>query len=203
MSTLLLLAAAYLIGSIPFAVVTSRLFGLQDPREYGSGNPGATNVLRSGNKAAAALTLIGDSLKGWFAVWAAIRLGFGPTEAALAGLTAFLGHVFSAFLRFNGGKGVATALGVLAGIDGRIAIFCAVIWLMIAYTTRYSSAAALSAAVAAPLAGLLFLGPKPAVGVLAAMAAVLLWRHKDNLARLRAGTEGKIGGSKKKDGPAA
>lgn len=203
MSTLLLLAAAYLIGSIPFAVVTSRLFGLQDPRKYGSGNPGATNVLRSGNKAAAALTLIGDSLKGWFAVWAATRLGFGPTEAALAGLAAFLGHVFSAFLRFNGGKGVATALGVLAGVDARIAIFCAVIWLMIAYTTRYSSAAALSAALAAPLAGFIFLRADPVVGVLAAMTAVLLWRHKENLARLRAGTEGKIGGSKKKDGPAA
>lgn len=200
MSTLLLLAAAYLIGSIPFAIVTSRLFGLQDPRKYGSGNPGATNVLRSGNKAAAALTLIGDSLKGWFAVWAATRLGFGPTEAALAGLAAFLGHVFSVFLRFNGGKGVATALGVLAGIDGRIAIFCAVIWLMVAYTTRYSSAAALSAAVAAPVAGFIFLRADPAIGVLAAMAAVLFWRHRDNLARLRAGTEGKIGGKKKDDG---
>lgn len=196
MSLLLLLLAAYLLGSIPFAIVTSKLFGLQDPRRYGSGNPGATNVLRSGNKAAAALTLLGDSLKGWLAVWAAGELGFGIGEAALAGLAAFLGHVFTVFLRFNGGKGVATALGVLAGVDGRIAIFCAVIWLMIAYTSRYSSVAALSAAVAAPLAGLLFLGPQPAVAALAVMAAVLIWRHKANLARLRAGTEGKIGGGK-------
>ena len=202
MSTLLLIVAAYLLGSIPFAIVTSRLFGLEDPRKYGSGNPGATNVLRSGNKAAAVLTLLGDAIKGWLAVWAALRLGFEPDIAALAGLAAFLGHGFSLFLRFNGGKGVATALGVLAGVDARIAIFCAVIWLMIAYTTRYSSAAALSAALAAPLAGLLFLGAKPAVGLLAVMTAVLFWRHKENIARLRAGTEGRIGG-KKKDRPTA
>ena len=199
MSLLLLLVAAYLLGSIPFAIVTSKLFGLEDPRKYGSGNPGATNVLRSGNKAAAALTLVGDSLKGWLAVWAATQLGVDAGHAALAGLAAFLGHVFSMFLRFNGGKGVATALGVLAGIDGRIAIFCAVIWLMIAYTSRYSSAAALSAAIAAPFAGMLFLGPQLSVGVLAVIAAVLIWRHKANIARLRAGTEGKIGGGKKKD----
>lgn len=196
-----LLLAAYLLGSIPFAVVTSKLFGLQDPRKYGSGNPGATNVLRSGNKGAAALTLLGDSLKGWLAVWAATRLGFDASHAALAGLAAFLGHVFSAFLRFNGGKGVATALGVLAGVDARVAIFSAVIWLMIAYTTRYSSAAALSAAIAAPFAALQFLGPQFATGVLAVMAAALVWRHKENIARLRAGTEGKIGGKKKGNPP--
>ncbi|HRP67009.1 MAG TPA: glycerol-3-phosphate 1-O-acyltransferase PlsY [Thauera sp.] len=202
MSLLFLLIAAYLLGSIPFAIVSSKLFGLQDPRQYGSGNPGATNVLRSGNKAAAVVTLLGDSLKGWLAVWAATQLGFDAGQAALAGLAAFLGHVFSVFLRFNGGKGVATALGVLAGVDGRIAIFCAVIWLMIAYTTRYSSAAALSAAIAAPLAGLLFLGPQMAVAALAVMSAVLIWRHKENIARLRAGTEGRIGG-KKTDKPKA
>lgn len=196
MSLVLLLVAAYLVGSIPFAIVSSKLFGLPDPRQYGSGNPGATNVLRSGNKGAAALTLVGDSLKGWFAVWAAAQLGFDPGHAALAGLAAFLGHVFSAFLRFNGGKGVATALGVLAGVDGRIAILCAAVWLMMAFVTRYSSAAALTAAVAAPLAGLLFLGPQLAVGALAAMSAMLIWRHKANIARLRAGTEGKIGGRK-------
>lgn len=203
MSLLLLLIAAYLVGSIPFAIVTSRLFGLEDPRKYGSGNPGATNVLRSGNKGAAALTLLGDSLKGWFAVWAATQLGFDLCQAALAGLAAFLGHVFSMFLRFNGGKGVATALGVLAGVDARIAIFCAVIWLMVAYTSRYSSAAALSAAAAAPVAAFMFLGPKLAVGVLAVMSAVLIWRHKENIARLRAGTEGRIGGKKKHNPPEA
>ena len=197
MSLLVLLVAAYLLGSIPFAIVTSKLFGLEDPRKYGSGNPGATNVLRSGNKVAAVLTLVGDCLKGWLAVWAASRMGFSPTEAALAGLAAFLGHVFTIFLRFNGGKGVATALGVLAGVDGRIAILCALVWLAVAFTTRYSSAAALSAAVAAPLAGVLFLGPQASVIVLLVMAAVLVWRHAPNIQRLRAGTEGKIGGGKK------
>ncbi|WP_068637489.1 glycerol-3-phosphate 1-O-acyltransferase PlsY [Thauera butanivorans] len=197
MPLIALLLGAYLLGSIPFAIVTSKLFGLEDPRRYGSGNPGATNVLRSGNKGAAALTLIGDCLKGWLAVWAATRLGFGPLEAALAGLAAFLGHVFTIFLRFNGGKGVATALGVLAGVDGRIAILCALVWLAVAFTTRYSSAAALSAAVAAPVAGLIFLGPQASVLVLAAMAALLIWRHAANIRRLRDGTEGRIGGNKK------
>jgi glycerol-3-phosphate acyltransferase PlsY len=197
MSLLLLLVAAYLLGSIPFAVVVSKLFGLEDPRRYGSGNPGATNVLRSGNKAAAALTLLGDAAKGWLAVWAATRLGFSAGEAALAGLAAFFGHVFSFFLRFNGGKGVATALGVLAGIEPRIAIFCLIVWLMVAFTSRYSSAAALSAAAAAPVAGLIFLGPVPAVLALVVMSAVLFWRHAENIKRLRAGTEGKIGAGRK------
>lgn len=199
MSLLVLLIAAYLLGSIPFAVLSSKLLGLEDPRRYGSGNPGATNVLRSGNKFAAAITLLGDGLKGWLAVWAASRFGFGPGEAALAGLAAFLGHVFSVFLRFKGGKGVATALGVLAGVDGRVAMFSVLTWMFVAYTSRYSSAAALSAAVAAPLAALIFLGPKPVVLVLALMAAVLIWRHADNIRRLRAGTESRIGGKKTAD----
>ncbi|HQZ03531.1 MAG TPA: glycerol-3-phosphate 1-O-acyltransferase PlsY [Thauera sp.] len=192
-----LLIAAYLLGSIPFAIVTSKLFRLEDPRRYGSGNPGATNVLRSGNKGAAALTLIGDCLKGWLAVWIASKLGFTPLEAASAGLLALLGHIFSLFLRFNGGKGVATALGVLAGVDGQIAILCALVWLAVAFTTRYSSAAALAAAAAAPISGLMFLGPRPIVLVLLAMAGLLFWRHAANIARLRAGTEGRIGGGKK------
>ncbi len=196
MSLILVLVAAYLVGSIPFAVVTSKLLGLEDPRRYGSGNPGATNVLRSGNKGAAALTLLGDALKGWVAVWAAGRLGFAPAEAALAGLAAFLGHVFTIFLRFNGGKGVATALGVLAGISGQIALFCAAVWLAVAFTTRYSSVAALAAAAASPIAGLIFLGPRPTIAVLLVMAGVLFWRHAPNIKRLRAGTEGRIGGRK-------
>lgn len=196
MSVLLLLAAAYLLGSIPFAVVASRLFGLQDPRRYGSGNPGATNVLRSGNKGAAVVTLLGDCLKGLLAVWAASRLGFSAAEAALAGLAAFLGHVFTIFLRFNGGKGVATALGVLAGIDWRIALACLGIWLLVALVSRYSSAAALAAAVASPLAGFVFLGGDPVIAVLLVMSAVLIWRHAANIQRLLAGTEGRIGGKK-------
>lgn len=196
MSLLLLLLAAYLLGSIPFAIVSSRLFGLADPRKYGSGNPGATNVLRSGNKAAALLTLIGDCAKGWLAVWAAARLGFDATDAALAGFTAFLGHVFSVFLRFNGGKGVATALGVLAGINGWVALSALLVWLAVAFATRYSSAAALSAAVITPAAGYVFLGAQPAVAVLALIAALLIWRHASNIRKLLNGTEGKIGGSK-------
>lgn len=197
MSLLILLVAAYLLGSIPFAIVSSKLFGLEDPRRYGSGNPGATNVLRSGNKAAAAVTLLGDCLKGWLAVWAATRLGFGPLEASLAGIAAFLGHVFTIFLRFNGGKGVATALGVLAGINWQIALACLVVWLLVAFGTRYSSAGALAAAVAAPIAGAIVLGIGPVIAVLAAMSAVLIWRHSANIKRLLAGTEGRIGGKKK------
>lgn len=197
MTLLPLLVGAYLLGSIPFAIVSSRLFGLADPRHYGSGNPGATNVLRSGNKAAALLTLIGDCLKGWLAVWAAARLGFGATEAALAGLAAFLGHVFSVFLRFNGGKGVATALGVLAGISAWVALSALAVWLTVAFTTRYSSAAALAAATATPLAGLIVLGPTAVVAILALIAAILIWRHAANIRKLLAGTESKIGGGKR------
>jgi len=196
MSVMLLLVAAYLLGSVPFAIVSSRLFGLQDPRTYGSGNPGATNVLRSGNKGAAVVTLLGDCAKGWLAVWAALQLGFAAPEAALAGLAAFLGHVFTIFLRFNGGKGVATALGVLAGIDWRIALASLGIWLLVAFISRYSSAAALAAAAAAPIAGYLFLGGVPVIAVLLAMSAILIWRHAANIQRLFAGTEGRIGGKK-------
>lgn len=194
--TLILLLAAYLLGSIPFAIVSSRLFGLADPRKYGSGNPGATNVLRSGNKWAALLTLIGDCAKGWFAVWAAFALGFGPAEAALAGLAAFLGHVFSLFLRGKGGKGVATALGVLAGINGWIALTALLTWLAIAIITRYSSAAALAAAAAAPIAGIVLVDEPVTIGVLLAIAAILTWRHSENIRRLKDGTEGRIGGKK-------
>lgn len=196
MTLLPLLIAAYLIGSVPFAIVSSRLFGLADPRQYGSGNPGATNVLRSGNKKAALLTLVGDSLKGWLAAWGALMLGFSPAEAALAGLAAFLGHVFSVFLRFNGGKGVATALGVLLGISGWIALVALGVWLLVAFTTRYSSAAALSAAAATPLAGLVLFGPTATTAILAAISAILIWRHAGNIRKLLAGTESKIGGRK-------
>ena len=198
LANLTLLVAAYLIGSIPFAVVASRLFKLPDPRSYGSGNPGATNVLRSGSKGAAIVTLIGDCLKGWFAVWLALRLGFTPGMAALAGLAAFLGHVFSIFLRGKGGKGVATALGVIAGIDLILAGIALLVWLVVAFTTRYSSLAALLAAAAGPLAGLILLDDLTTIGVLFALAAMLFWRHAANIERLRNGTESRIG--KKKTG---
>lgn len=196
MSVLILLVAAYLLGSIPFALVSSRLFSLQDPRTYGSGNPGATNVLRSGNKAAAALTLIGDCVKGWIVVWVAMRFGFTIAEAALAGFAAFLGHVFTIFLRFNGGKGVATALGVLAGIDWRLALASLCAWFLVALASRYSSAASLASAALSPIVGYVLFGADPVIAVLLAMSAVLIWRHTGNIQRLLAGTEGKLGGKK-------
>ena len=194
--TLLLLAAAFFIGSIPFAILSSKLFRLEDPRRYGSGNPGATNVLRSGNKAAAVVTLIGDCLKGTLVVWSAAALGFAPGIAALAGLFALLGHVFSVFLKFKGGKGVATALGVLLAIHPGIALTALATWLIVAFTTRYSSAAALAATAVAPIAGLLLTDESLVTGVLLAMTGVLVWRHTDNIKRLKSGTEGKIGRKK-------
>ena len=189
----LLLTGAYLVGSIPFAIISSRVFGLNDPRSYGSGNPGATNVLRSGNKAAAALTLVGDCLKGWLAVWVAGKLGFDAVAAALAGLAVFIGHVFSAFLRFKGGKGVATALGVAAGLDLRIALINLGVWLLVVLITRYSSAAALTAALVAPIAVGFVSGSVAVTLIMLILSAILIWRHAANIRRLLAGTEEKIG----------
>jgi acyl phosphate:glycerol-3-phosphate acyltransferase len=192
--------AAYLIGSIPFAVVVSRVFGLADPRAYGSGNPGATNVLRSGNKLAALLTLLGDAFKGWLAVWLCLAFGapygLGATEVAVAGLAAFLGHLFPVTLGFKGGKGVATALGVLLGFGWLIALSCVGIWLLVALATRYSSAAAVAAAVAAPALAHLLGAPNAYVAATLIMTALLLWRHSANIKRLLSGTEGRIGTKK-------
>ena len=196
MTLVLLLAGAYLVGSVPFAILSSRLFGIEDPRTYGSGNPGATNVLRSGNKAAAIVTLAGDCAKGWIVVLMAAAIGFGPGEAALAGLFALLGHIFSFFLRFKGGKGVATALGVLGGIDPWIALTALLTWLGIALVTRYSSAAALAAAAVAPIATLILIPEGGVFGAVLAMSGILVWRHKDNIARLKSGTEPRLGGKK-------
>jgi glycerol-3-phosphate acyltransferase PlsY len=196
-STLLLLVGAYLLGSIPFAILVSRLFHLADPRSYGSSNPGATNVLRSGNKTAAALTLIGDCLKGWVAVQAAEALGFEPLTAALAGLAAFSGHVFSIFLHFKGGKGIATALGVLAGIMPWLALAGLGIWLAVAFASRYSSVAALSATIAMPFITGLITGNMALVFIISVMSVVLIWRHLPNIKRFLAGTEGKIGTKKR------
>ena len=190
---LLLVLMGYAIGSIPFAILASRLFRLPDPRSYGSGNPGATNVLRTGHKAAALFTLAGDAAKGWFAVWLVHRLGADVTVAALAGLAAFLGHVYSLFLRFRGGKGVATALGVLAGLQPALALAVAGIWLVVAFVTRYSSLAALTAAAGAPFLALLLDLPREVILVIAAMSAVLFWRHRRNIRQLLNGTEPKFG----------
>ena len=190
----------YLLGSLPFAVIVSKAFGLADPRSFGSGNPGATNVLRSGNKLAALLTLVGDALKGWIAMQIATALGADGQGVAVAGIAAFAGHVYPLFLKFKGGKGVATALGVLAGFSGWLALACAGIWLLVAFTTRYSSLAALAAAVGAPALSLWLGLPQEAVMVVAVMTVLLIQRHRSNIQKLLAGTESKIG--KKKD-PAA
>lgn len=198
MNPLVFAALGYLFGSLPFAVIVSKAFGLADPRTFGSGNPGATNVLRSGNKLAALLTLIGDALKGWIAMRVAAWLGAAPIGIALAGGFAFLGHVFPVFLKFKGGKGVATALGVLAGFNGWLALICAGVWLAVAALTRYSSLAALVAAVAAPLAAALLHASNEALFVVTIMSALLILRHRANITRLLAGTESRIGSSKSK-----
>lgn len=200
MQTTLLLAGAYLLGSLPFAVIVSRLFGLSDPRSYGSGNPGATNVLRSGNKAAALLTLVGDALKGALAVLLARQLvglwGGATSSVALAGLFAFLGHVFSVFLRFRGGKGVATAAGVLLAMAPAVGGLTLGVWVGVAALARYSSAAALAAALAAPALTAWQLGDSAWIGAVSAMSAILIWRHRDNIRRLLSGQESRIGAKK-------
>ena len=194
-------ALGYLLGSVPFAVIVSRAFGLDDPRSFGSGNPGATNVLRSGSKKAAALTLLGDAAKGWLAMFMAAKSGAGDTATAVAGLSAFLGHVFPVTLGFKGGKGVATALGVLLGFSGALAGITAAVWLSVVIVTRYSSLAALAAAAAAPPLTAWLLGRAEATLVVGIMCGVLLARHKSNIRKLLAGTEGRIGGPKQKSSP--
>lgn len=187
------IGAAYLIGSLSFAVLLSRAFGLADPRSYGSGNPGATNVLRSGRKAVAALTLLGDGAKGAVAVllghWAAARYGLPGFMPALAGLAAFAGHLWPAFFGFKGGKGVATALGVLLALDLWLGLACAAVWLAMFAVFRISSLAALTAAALAPL-NAWGLGAAPGTTLLLGVLAVLIfWRHAANIRRLLQGEE--------------
>ena len=193
---------AYLAGSLSFAVIVSRLMNLDDPRHYGSGNPGATNVLRSGNKIAAALTLLFDGLKAFIPLWCVQQYGLefglaGGTIAAVA-MAAFLGHLFPVFFKFKGGKGVATAIGASFGIHPLLGVATGLTWLIIAYFFRYSSLAALVAAVFTPVYYLLCDGvawhSEPAVAMaLGLIAGLLLWRHKANIARLVSGTEPRIG----------
>lgn len=193
---------AYLIGSIPFAVVISHLMGLSDPRSYGSGNPGATNVLRSGNKIAAGLTLLGDAAKGLVAVLLARHFSDQAIVLALVCVAVFLGHAFSIFLGFKGGKGVATALGVLLGVAPVLMVATALTWLIVARVSRYSSLAALVAAIAAPLyyllgGAMLWVLEMPVFVALAVITLVLFYRHKTNIGRLLTGTESRIGDKKK------
>ncbi|MCP1672586.1 glycerol-3-phosphate 1-O-acyltransferase PlsY [Kerstersia gyiorum] len=200
---------AYLIGSLPFAVIVSKIIGLQDPRQYGSGNPGATNVLRTGNKTAAALTLLGDAAKGWLPVWALRTWGpeydMGTSVLALTAIAVFLGHLFPLFLGFKGGKGVATALGVLLGLAPWLALLVALTWLASALIWRYSSLAALIAAAAAPLFYILGSGiawrSSMAVGTaIVVMSLLLFTRHRANIERLLAGKESRIGQKKSQHG---
>src|SRR5579862_3579669 len=190
-ATPLLIIAAYLIGSVSFAVVFSRVFRLPDPHSYGSGNPGATNVLRTGNKAAAGLTLVGDSLKGFVAVALAAKLGasWGDASLATAGaaLAVFIGHVYPIFHRFAGGKGVSTAAGVVFGLSLKLGLSLLVVWLFVALLFRMSSLAALVAAVAMVPLGFYFLGDWPEAWSLIPIALLLIWRHRMNIRKLIAG----------------
>jgi glycerol-3-phosphate acyltransferase PlsY len=189
--------AAYLIGSLSFAVIVSRAMGLNDPRTYGSGNPGATNVLRTGNKAAAIVTLLLDALKGYIPVVLVKEFGgaYGLDEGTLAlvGLAAFVGHLWPVFFRFKGGKGVATAAGVLLGLNPWLGLATLATWIIIAVFTRYSSLAALVAAVFAPFYQVLIWERGPVALTVAAMGVLLIYRHKANITKLLKGTESKLG----------
>lgn len=189
--------AAYLIGSLSFAVIVSRVMGLSDPRSYGSGNPGATNVLRSGNKLAAILTLLFDALKGWLPVWLVARFGepygLGEGTVAMVGLAAFLGHLWPVFFRFQGGKGVATAAGVLLAFNPWLGLATLATWIVIAAFFRYSSLAAIVAGLFAPFYQLLIWERGPVALAVAIMGGLLIWRHGPNIRKLMNGTESKLG----------
>lgn len=196
-NSLIAVLVGYAIGSLSFAVIVSRLMGLNDPRSYGSGNPGATNVLRSGNRKAAILTLVFDALKGYVpvlvALWLMPRFGWGASTVAFVGLAAFLGHLWPVFFNFQGGKGVATAAGVLLAINPLLGAATLGTWLIVAFFTRYSSLAAIIAALFAPFYQLLIWGPSLMVLPIAIMSLLLVWRHEANIRKLMAGTESRIG----------
>ena len=205
LAPVLAILAGYLVGSLSFAVIISRLMGLADPRSYGSKNPGATNVLRSGNKAAAIATLVLDALKGYVpgvvALLLAPRFGLSETVVALVGLAAFLGHLWPVFFRFEGGKGVATAAGVLLALNPGLGLATLLSWVVIAFFFRYSSLASIIAALFAPFYQLLIWGAEPAIIAIVPMSLLLVWRHEGNIRKLLAGTESKLG--QKAGAPAA
>lgn len=197
MFNLLVIIGGYLIGSLSFAVIVSKFYGMADPRTYGSGNPGATNVLRSGKKKAAALTLLGDALKGLFAVLLALNLqeffALDHVTVGLVGVAALIGHMWPIFFRFKGGKGVATALGVLLALSWPTALVCAAVWLVMALGFRVSSLAALVATVISPIAAYFFMPYVSWVWSAVAIALLVLYRHKENIHKLIKGEEGRIG----------
>ena len=197
MTIMLFALLAYLLGSVSFAVVASWIFKLPDPRTYGSKNPGATNVLRSGKKVAAILTLLGDAGKGWLAVilaqYYAPFWNLGDEGVAVVALAVFLGHVFPIFLRFQGGKGVATAMGVLLGLNPWIGLMALITWLLVAMIWRISSLSALVAAILAPIYAVIMLGFEEKTLAVLLMSLVLVWRHQSNIVNLLEGKEGRIG----------
>jgi glycerol-3-phosphate acyltransferase PlsY len=193
----LVVVAAYLIGSVSFAVVVSRAFGLPDPHEYGSGNPGATNVLRTGNRKAALLTLLGDGVKGYLAVllaqWATAQYGLPAWLPAAAAIAVFLGHLYPVYFHFRGGKGVSTAAGIVFALNLPVGLVLMVVWLTLAFGFRISSLAALIAAVLMPVGLYYQTGPSAATGACLVIAALLFWRHRSNIRALLAGSERPIG----------
>ena len=197
LNSLIFAGAAYLLGSVSFAIVVSKMFRLADPRTFGSGNPGATNVLRTGNKVAAALTLLGDCVKGVLPVALAVyfdeQLALGDAGIALVSFAVFAGHVWPLFFRFKGGKGVATALGVLLGLNPILGFATLLTWIVIAYAFRYSSLAALISALFAPFYYTLLFGLNPIGFAVVVMSTLLIWRHRGNIGNLIAGKESKIG----------
>ncbi len=195
MLTIVLVVGAYLIGSVSFAVVVSRAMGLPDPHDYGSGNPGATNVLRTGNKLAALLTLAGDALKGVAALWLARWVSgdaLDPAATASVALAAFVGHLYPMYFRFRGGKGVATAAGILFALDWRVGGASLALWLLLAAVSRYSSLAAVTTALIAPALAWYFLREGYVTGAVVVMALLLLVRHAGNIRKLSEGTESRI-----------
>lgn len=193
MTQLLFVLGAYLLGSISFGIVVSRAMGLPDPSTYGSGNPGATNVLRTGKKSAALLTLAGDAAKGWLAVWLALHFGLPPLWVAVVGAAVFLGHLYPVYYQFKGGKGVATALGVLLALSPWLGLAVLLVWVLVFAVWRYSSLAALVAAALAPLYAFWQFGAEPRAWLVLLMAALLIWRHKSNIRKLLAGEESGFG----------
>ncbi len=188
------IVAAYLLGSVSFGIWVSRLYGLADPRTVGSGNPGATNVLRSGRKSAAALTLLGDALKGWFPVWFALQSNMLMWVVAAVGLAVFFGHLYPIFHRFKGGKGVATALGVMLAVSLWLGLACLLTWAIVFAISRISSLSAIVAAALSPLFATWLLMPyKDYVLMVLVMAIMLVWRHRSNIQKLLAGTESGFG----------
>lgn len=205
MPSIVFVFVAYLIGSLSFAVIVSKAFGLADPRSFGSKNPGATNVLRTGKKLAAVLTLLGDAAKGWLAVFLALKLGpgYGVGEAGVAAvvLAVFLGHVYPVFFGFHGGKGVATALGILLALNVWLGLAVLATWLLAAYMWRTSSLSALIAAGFAPLYGFTILGFNYLSQAIVLLSLLLLWRHQSNIRNLLSGKETRLGKPQAGDSP--